>query len=56
VKRGIVDVHGSLEVIKMRDGSASVGLSRETTSGFAGDLVGAISTNKVLLVHIFLIA
>jgi hypothetical protein len=29
-------VPSSLAVIKMRDGSASVGLSRETTSGFQG--------------------
>jgi hypothetical protein len=38
VKRGTIDVPGSLVVIKMRDGSTSVGLSRETTSGFAGEL------------------
>jgi len=54
VKRGIVDVPSSLVSIKMRDGSDLVGLSKETTSGFAIDSVEAILTNKFLLVRRFL--
>lgn len=50
VKRGRVYVIGSLAVIRMRDGSTSVQLSRDTTALGVKDSGGAISMNNFLLV------
>jgi hypothetical protein len=50
VKMGRVYVIGSLAVIRMRDGSTSVQLSRDTTQLGVKDSGGAISMNNFSLV------
>ena len=50
MKRGRVYVIGSLAVIRMRDGSTSVQLSRDKTALGVKDSGGAISMNNFLLV------
>jgi hypothetical protein len=47
VKRGTLWRAGSGVVMRMRDGSASVGLVREMTYSFSGNSVGVVSANKV---------
>jgi hypothetical protein len=47
VNRGTLGRPGSGVVMRMRDGSAVVGLVREMTSGCSGNLVGVASANKV---------
>ena len=50
MKRGRVYVIGSLAVIRMRDGSTLIQLSRDTTALGVKDSGGAISMNNFLLV------
>jgi hypothetical protein len=54
VNKGTIDVPSSFVVIRMRDGSTLVVLSRETTSICVGKYERRILTNKVLLVGRFL--
>lgn len=43
----------SLAIMRMREGSTSVGLSRETTAGWRGESGCLTSVKRVLLVHTF---
>jgi hypothetical protein len=47
VKRGMLWRFGSGVVMRVRDGSTSMGLVREMIYGFLGNSVGVASANKV---------
>ena len=56
VNKGKLEMLSSLVVISIREGSTSVGFSRETTLGWLGESGWVTSANRVWLVQMFLSA